>query len=411
MESFAWASGWVAVLASLAAAVVLPIITIGITAFCLPRPKMKDSDGHWAERARSLFPFKALRIYCLSLLPLLFAIGGNFYPHSMLPMPRWTFCSLIFLATFLSTNWAIWRFGRRYQLQPEPFWERIRKTGAHTLLFVLYILFAITAVALPDQWNWRFAIVLIAGLVVYFWVQFDGLLRIGRWLGFFRPADPELSEMVGELAHYWQRPAPSAWLYSLGSANAFALPFGRAILITDKARALFSPNELKAVLAHELAHLHEDKITRLTRLFTPLLYIPLMKILLVFLEDPERGLPFLALCPVIMAGFRFLGRRRRRMEVRADVFGSRVHEDKGIYARAMAKLYQANGMPAVMPRKRMAHPHLYDRMLVAGVTPDFPRPDRPARWGTWLGVLLVSVNMAGFLTLQFFVFDFLDRTL
>jgi hypothetical protein len=93
------------------------------------------------------------------------------------------------------------------------------------------------------------------------------------------------------------------------------------------------------------------------------------------------------------------------MEVRADVYGSRVHEDKGIYARALAKLYQANEMPAVMPRKRMAHPHLYDRMLVAGVTPDFPRPDRPARWGTWPGVLLVAVNMAGFLSLQFFVLD------
>ena len=411
MESFAWASGWVAVLVSLAAAVFLPIITIGITGFCLPRPKVKGSDRHWAERARSLFPFKALRIYTLSILPILFAIGGNFYPDSMLPFPRWMFCSLLFLATFLSTHWAIWRFGRRYQLQPEPFWERLRKTGAHTILFVLYILFAITAVALPDQLNWRFAIVLMAGLVIYFWVQFGGLLRIGRWLGFFRPADLELSEMVRELAHHWEHPAPSTWLYSLGSANAFALPFGRAILVTDKARALFSPEEMTAVLAHELAHLYEDKTTRLIRLITPLLYIPLFKLLLVFLENPERGLPFLALCPVIMAGFIFLNRRRRRMEIRADVYGSWVHEDKSIYARALAKLYQANEMPAVMPRKRMPHPNLYDRLLVAGITPDFPRPDRPARWGTWLGVLLVAVNMAAFLGIQFFIFDVLDRTL
>jgi hypothetical protein len=36
-----------------------------------------------------------------------------------------------------------------------------------------------------------------------------------------------------------------------------------------------------------------------------------------------------------------------------------------------AKLYQANEMLAVMPKKRMPHPHLYDRMVVAGVTPDF----------------------------------------
>ena len=407
MEKFAWASGWVAVLVSLAAAVLFPIITMGITAFCLPRPRIENPGGHWAERARSLFPFKAVRIYSLSVLPVIYAIGGNLYPHSILPIPRWTFCSLIFLATFVSTNWAIWRFGRRYQLKAESFWRRLRKTWAHAFLYVLYILFAIMAVALPDQWNWRCAIVLAAGLCVYFWLQFDGVLRIGRWLGFFRPADPELSEMVREVAHHWQRPAPSAWLYFLGSANAFAMPFAGAILVTEEARALFSPDEMKAMLAHELAHLHEDKITRLIRLFTPLLYIPLMKVLLVFLENPERGWPLLALCPVIMGGFRFLSRRRRRMEVRADVFGSSVYEDKSIYTRALAKLYQANDMPAVMPKKRLPHPHLYDRMVVAGVTPDFPRPDRPAQWGNWLGVLIVAVNMASFLSIQVFVLDLL----
>jgi hypothetical protein len=150
MESFAPGSGWVAVLVSLVAAMFIPIITMEITAFCLPRSVTKNSDGHWAERARCLFPFKAVRIYSLSLLPVIYTIGGNFYPHSMLPIPRWTFCSLIFLASSVSTNWAIWRFGRRYQLKAESFWQRMRKTWAHALLYVLYILFAITAVALPE---------------------------------------------------------------------------------------------------------------------------------------------------------------------------------------------------------------------------------------------------------------------
>ena len=50
-----------------------------------------------------------------------------------------------------------------------------------------------------------------------------------------------------------------------------------------------------------------------------------------------------------------------------------------------AKLYQANEMLAVMPKKRMPHPHLYDRMVVAGVTPDFfpgqtVLPDGVAGW-------------------------------
>ena len=97
------------------------------------------------------------------------------------------------------------------------------------------------------------------------------------------------------------------------------------------------------------------------------------------------------------------------MEIRADVFGSRVHEDKSIYARALSKLYQANEVPAVMGRKRMAHPHLYDRLLAAGITPDFPRPDPPARWGGKVANLIVAVNMVGFLGIQYLVLDFFDR--
>jgi hypothetical protein len=99
MESFAPGSGWVAVRISLAAAVFLPIITMGITAFCLPRSRIQNSDAHWAERARRLHPFKAVRIFFLSLLPILYATGANFYPDSLLPIPRLMFCSLIFLVS------------------------------------------------------------------------------------------------------------------------------------------------------------------------------------------------------------------------------------------------------------------------------------------------------------------------
>ena len=409
MENFPPGSGWFAVLISLAVAVFLPILTIGITAFCLPRAKMQNSDGHWAERARRLFPFKILRICSLSLVPVAYGAGASFYPDSLLPIPKWMFCILIYLTGFGSTNWAIWSLGRRYQLQPEPFWERLRKTAAVVFLYGPIIVFTITAAALPDEWNWRYAIVLCAGLLIYFWLQFGGFLRIGRWLGFLRPADPESSEMARELARHWQRPEPSVWLFFLGSANALALPFARAILLTEKVWTHFSPDEMKAVLAHELAHLYEDKITRLIRLLAPLLYLALMKLILDLVRNPERGLPFLAWCPVIMAGFIVLNRRRRQMEVRADAFGSRVHEDKSIYARALAKLYQANEMPAVMAKTRMPHPHLYDRLLAAGITPDFPRPAPPTRWGSRVAILIFIINLVGFLGIQYFVLYLLER--
>jgi Zn-dependent protease with chaperone function len=278
MESFAPSSGWVAVLISFAAAVFLPIVTMGIAAFRLPRKLTQNPDEHWSERARSLFPFKAIGIFSLGVLPILYATGANFYPDSMLSIPRWMFCALIFLASFGSTNWIIWRLRQRYYLQPESFWERLRKIGALAVLYAPIILFTITAAVLPDEWNWQCAVILCAGLLFCFWLQFEGLLRIGRWFGFLRPADPEVSEMARELARYWQRPEPSVWLFFLGSANALALPFARAILITENARTLFTSDEMKAVLSHELAHLAEDKITRLLRLLTPILYLPLIKL-------------------------------------------------------------------------------------------------------------------------------------
>ena len=403
------ASKWVVVLFSLGVALFLPSITMGITAFFLPRTLGQNSEEHWAERARRLYPFKAVRQISLSLLPAMYTTGVSFYPDSILPIPRWTFYLLIFLASFVATNWTIWFLGRRYQLQPESFWERLRKTGAHTFLYALIILCAITAAALPNELNWQWVVVLFAGLIAYFWLQFDGLLRIGRWLGFLRPADPEVSEMARAVARYWQRPEPSVWLFFLGSANALAFPFARAILITDKARTLFSPDEMRAILGHELAHLYEDKITRLSRLLTPLLYLPLIKVICVLITDPERVLPLLVWVPVSMIGFLFLNRRKRRMEIRADVFGSWLHQDKSIYARALAKLYQANETPAVMPTKGMVHPHLYDRLRIAGITPDFPRPNPPPRWGSSVMMLILAVTTVAVVGIEYTVLDLFDR--
>jgi hypothetical protein len=63
----------------------------------------------------------------------------------------------------------------------------------------------------------------------------------------------------------------------------------------------------------------------------------------------------------------------RRMEARAD-HGPR---DGRTYARALERVYAANLIPAVLPGRGASHPHLYDRLLAVGVTPDYPRPAAP----------------------------------
>jgi len=69
----------------------------------------------------------------------------------------------------------------------------------------------------------------------------------------------------------------------------------------------------------------------------------------------------------------------RRMEKRADRLASKTTTNEGVYASALEKMYRENQIPAVNASRRQPHPDLYDRMLRAGVKPDYPRPDRPKR--------------------------------
>jgi hypothetical protein len=47
-----------------------------------------------------------------------------------------------------------------------------------------------------------------------------------------------------------------------------------------------------------------------------------------------------------------------------------------------------------MPGKHLTHPHLYDRMLDAGVTPDFPRP-APAKRTAWTSTVVFLGMLVG----------------
>jgi hypothetical protein len=51
---------------------------------------------------------------------------------------------------------------------------------------------------------------------------------------------------------------------------------------------------------------------------------------------------------------------------------------------------EVNLAPAVMPGAQ-THPHLYDRLLAAGIQPDFPRPSAPLRARPLLAVLATVI--------------------
>ena len=72
----------------------------------------------------------------------------------------------------------------------------------------------------------------------------------------------------------------------------------------------------------------------------------------------------------------------------------------GAYARALEKIYRENQLPAVNVNNRQSHPHLYDRLLAAGVIPDYARPARP-KGLTWIGRIYVIMAIVLGLLLAF----------
>ncbi len=74
---------------------------------------------------------------------------------------------------------------------------------------------------------------------------------------------PQLYQMVKEISQDADLPMPKVYLIPQAGANAFATgrnPQNAAIAVTDGILNLLSPDELKGVLAHELAHVKNRDI-------------------------------------------------------------------------------------------------------------------------------------------------------
>jgi tetratricopeptide (TPR) repeat protein len=108
----------------------------------------------------------------------------------------------------------------------------------------------------------------------------------------------------------------------------------------------------------------------------------------------------------------FIARRvARRMEERSDKMAQSQEAEPGLYARALEKLYQANLMPVVLAGKRHVHPHLYDRLVTAGVTPTYPRPRKPSMlWSVISVYVALGVVLGGLIGLRQVLREYRDRS-
>jgi Zn-dependent protease with chaperone function len=350
----------------------------------------KSRSAHWAERARLLWPVRVTAASCVFFLPaILYFWQEGFYPK----IPHWWIGDLV--AAYFGAMLGCFPSDREVfpQLDFRNWWHQA--LAGWGVRLGIWGLFVLSIFLMQAEWGWGMLTVAVPYLVIHFAIQWGLILKYLRLVKFLVPADDPLLKIVNSTAAGMNVSVDTVWQMEGVLANAVAFPTTRELVFTKRLLKICSEEEVTAICAHELAHLKEGKWVLIGRLVGSLAVFPL-----IFINPcthsfglPGLLLPYLGMFSIV----RFSRWLSRRMEKRADTLALSEQAGEGVYARALEKLYRENQMPAVNRNDKQTHPHLFDRMVAAGITPDFPRPKKPNRMSAigWIYVftLVLSIVM------------------
>ncbi|MFO1031330.1 MAG: M48 family metalloprotease [Planctomycetota bacterium] len=371
-------------------------LAIWLAARCAP---VDGGDLHWTEFARRRAAAQILlhkQIAVGICLPL--AMTAQFAGELA---TGWTGVRLLIvgLSLWLASRGIVWRHGFRTQLG----WSRRDFRRSTVLQMVALLGPTLAGVLAIDGPN--VASLGIPGCVAFYgvamvlvaWSMLSGPRSVPRWLGLVTPADARLRSLVAAVAQRTSHAVRAAWILHTREANAYALPRSNELFVTSGALAGLTDAELTAILLHKVGHLRESRRDQRRRLVVvaPWLVLAAWQPLA---EAFDWRVPaaLLAAALVLVAK---ITRLLRQLEVAADDHAKdHLHAtEAGDHARALEHLYRLNLYPAAQHDKHRTHPDLYDRMLAAGVTPDFPRPEppQPSRARTIVSTTLTLLVLLG----------------
>jgi len=328
----------------------------------------RAKEAHWTERARRLYPARVAAVISVWILPLDLALGQQLAWPSL--TPHWMLAAL---AAWVGAVAGTYPFEREVApwLRPRT-WLRTVFANCIIRLTVWFVLLGIM-ILMPEQLDWRAGLLAVLFVGFYLGWCWGGLLWVSRRLGLLRPAPDRLCRIVAEVAGRMGVPVRGVWLLDLARSFAFALPYTGDLAFSARLLEQLTDEEVAAICAHEIGHLAESKLTVGTRVFVDLAWL----VPWLFLNPAGRAFDGLGIGAIALGSFLTLFGARwfsRRLEKRADHAAHTNEGEAGTYARALARLYEDNLIPAVLPRRGRTHPDLYDRLLAVGVQPDFPRP-------------------------------------
>lgn len=386
---------WMPVVARTLLALLGGILCARLGEWIALRPYRRFAGDSWTENARLAYPGRATSMLQFLLLPL-FLVGGPYLLAAHTSMyvnicplsPR--VIALVGLGVLLP-----YLSNARRQVFNQTVNDPVSPTGwlrgqlLYWLLFIPHVLIALAVLVLAhdafDAWT---ICVLAGGVLLFVFLISGGGLFLARWLGLLGDASQRVRDIVERCSQRVGVVPKTVYELRWYQTNAIAFPFQQSIGFTDRLVREFDDSEIEAICSHELGHLSEPKSVLFARGSVPTLVV-----LLPIVRPLFGTIGILGVYAVLAAMFVLLlliKNLARRMEQRADEIASEGTEDSALYAETLMKIYRLNGMPAVMPTDRMVHPHLYDRMLAAGVEPDFPRPARPSRKRTSVAVFCSS---------------------
>lgn len=354
-------------------------LTLGANWVAL-RPWRRTVDVHWTERARLLYPVLVASAGYQLWMPVVVFL----YAFGVFGLSAWLagWCALGAFAGALAGTYPMTR--ERFPFMTGRDWLRLNVTGWSLRLGWLGVLVA-AALIMPDEPGWPMAGVAVAYLTFHLFWQAGLATRVLRMVGGLKEGSERLCRIVDEVAGRMRVPVRACYLFGGPNAAAFAMPITREVLFSERLMEICPDDEVASIAAHELGHLAESKAVVAGRILGSLSLFPLVFIQWSIARFGIGGLvgPGLAVAGIAI----FARRLARRMETVADAAAARVECEEGVYARALERLYRDNQLPAVNATNRGTHSHLYDRLIQAGVVPDYPRPEPPAA-NTMLGTLL-----------------------
>ncbi|MFH1437883.1 MAG: M48 family metalloprotease [Pseudomonadota bacterium] len=381
-----WWVSWGTGLLYIPLAFLLSLAAASLGAFISAMPLRRFRGGPWPEKVRVVWPVRIMTSLNLLFLPIL--IGGLMilFQSPIARVPAHWLCVLAGLAAFAGA--LIVRIRREKTVQRERAAFVYRLQGFFTVWLILLPQVLVAAAVwalLPSRMNLHAAAVLAAGAAAMGFCARGGGLLAARALGLAKPASGRLTGIIEATAQRVGVRPKGVYEIRWAKANAFAFPLSGRMAFTDASLKVMSDEEIGAIAAHEMGHLAESRLVSLARASI------LFGLLMVAAGKPIAGSfgwhAFLVVFVSFFVLILLIKKMARRMEMRADEVAHSAEAGAGVYARALEKLHEHNMIPAVMPGKRRVHPHLYDRLLAAGVQPAYPRPGPPPRWSSRVGLL------------------------